>query len=323
MDRKDRLYEGLGHIAASGKREAPDEEKPRTVPEQLIDYRLQRKSDKKVRADVYAHRARLIHGQDSTPHTPSVRHGAVESVLGATIDREHSHSFGQVVRGNVMRLFEGPDIRGYTPLKRKLEKAKVIGRVATARVTAAEARKKWVDVNAEQMKLGNKMHKRTRRKQRKHNERVSIVAEEPLRKEWRDRRRQRAQATIGRIDRRETYLQRGAERIYWMSDDVAGSAQALGQEIIERHYESWDMTKEQAERLANASVRAGKFVVHETVATTQTAVKGGKYTANFYAEVARGAANIYWGAAKYAAGQATKGAHSAATKTKSKIARKK
>lgn len=199
MERKDRLYEELGSVATAGRREAPATERPQTVPETFMDYRLQRKSDKKTRADVYAWRASMIHGRDSTPYTPSVRHGLTESALGVATGRPHSYSFGQVLWGNLKRLFDGPGISGYTPLKRKIEKAKVIGRVATSQVTAAEARQQWLEVNAEQMKLGNKMHKRTRRQQRKHNERVSIVAEGPLRAGWRERRRQWAQKTIDHL----------------------------------------------------------------------------------------------------------------------------
>ena len=198
MDRKDRLYDEIGGIAASGHRDAPTE-KPQTLAEHAIDWRLQRKSKKKIKRDIYADRAAKIHGHDRAPHVPSVRHGITESALGVAIGRDHSHSIGQVLWGNIKRLFDGPDIEGYTPLKRKIEKAKVIGRIATAQVTAAEAQEQWLATNAEQMKLGNKMHKRTRRQQRKHSERASIVAEGPIRARWRDGRRRRAQKTIDRL----------------------------------------------------------------------------------------------------------------------------
>lgn len=285
MDHKDRLYEEVGQIAASGRREAPQNERPHTVPERFIDWRLQRKSDKKVRHDVYAHRAMKIHGEDTTPHTPSVRHGATESLLGVAIGRDHSHTFGEVIWGNIKRLFDGPALRGFTGLKRKIEKAKIIGRVVSNGATAAEARQQWQDVNAEKMKLGNKMHKRTRRQARKHNERVELVAEGPIRQVWRDGRRAMAQATIERIENGDTVLQRGAER---------------------------------TERAAHASARAGRLALDETVATTRTARKGGRVAASFSADVGRGVADIYRKAAKGAARQTTKGIRSIISKTRNK-----
>jgi hypothetical protein len=289
MDHKDRLYEGLGQIATAGQRQAPTRARPQTTPERLMDWRLQRKSDKQARANVYAYRAATIHGHDDAPDVPSIRHGATESALGLVLDRDHSHSFGQVLWGNVRRLFEGPHISGYTPLKRKIEKGKVIGRIATSQVTAAEARQQWLATKAEQPKLGNKMLKLTRRKQRKHAERASIVSEGPVRGAWRDLRRRRAMATLGHIDQGDTYLQRGAEK---------------------------------TEQAAKASIRAGKLAVGETVATAQTVQKGGKYISRFYADVARGAADIYWHATKHVAKRGAKSARSVTSAAKSKLSRK-
>lgn len=94
-------------------------------------------------------------------------------------------------------------------------------------------------------------------------------------------------------------------------DSVKSSARALGEEIVDSHHESWGLTKEQAERLADTSIRIGNLAVGEVVATTRTATKGSRYMASFYAEVARGAADVYWQAAKYAA-----------DKTRSKLKRK-
>lgn len=170
-------------------------------------------------------------------------------------------------------------------------------------------------------------HDKTRANVDKYNDRFRAVIRNPAEKAASiTARRNRAVAKREALDqafaRRDIRRQRRVEKIRQMRNDVKGSAHALSEEIIERHYESWDMTREQAERLAKASARAGKLVLDETVATTQTAVKGGKYTTEFYAEVARGAADIYWRAAKYATRQSARGAHGAVTKTKSTIKRK-
>jgi hypothetical protein len=91
-------------------------------------------------------------------------------------------------------------------------------------------------------------------------------------------------------------------------DEVKRSARALGDEIIDRHYESWDLSKEQAQRLADVSIKAGKVALGETIDTAKFAARGGKYAGSFYADAAKGAADIYWQAAKRAAGGVAKGA---------------
>ncbi|HET7060354.1 MAG TPA: hypothetical protein VFH99_03515 [Candidatus Saccharimonadales bacterium] len=68
--------------------------------------------------------------------------------------------------------------------------------------------------------------------------------------------------------------ERRTEKIRQVRESVDGSARALGDEIIDRHYESWDMTKEQAKRvkaaaktigpLAVRNARAAGSAVHET-----------------------------------------------------------
>ena len=201
MDHKDALYIGLGAVATRESEGIPSPNvnaRPQSRPEQFLDWRMRRRSDKAVREKVYAYRAEKIFGPDHADPIPSVRQGLTESALGAVTDREPSHKFSEVAVENTKRLFDGPKIPGYTGLKRLIEKGRVALGCASFNLTAAEARGRWREIKATDPKFGNKMHKTTRRHRRSRAERMEMAAEQPVLSRWRDMRRRRAEAVLER-----------------------------------------------------------------------------------------------------------------------------
>ncbi len=96
-------------------------------------------------------------------------------------------------------------------------------------------------------------------------------------------------------------------------ESVVDSAYALGDEILDRHYEALDLTKEQMERLRNTTAfRCGHLAVKGTVALTK-----------FYKEAGQNAGKLYLRGGKHVAKKTAKHASQTTAKVKSRVRSKK
>lgn len=267
MDRKDKIYHGLGRVAVSSqpKREASLWPQPKTVPERVTSLLIDRKVKKKIEADNNVYRTRKIHGPDKAKPVASVRKTVYDRSVSAvtTTTKSPELGVGESVIENTKRILVGADIKGSTRLKQLFDRAGNRWAFLTGKNNAREARIEATKIKAAPMKFGNKQHRQTRRLARRRNEGFQLATEQPLRSGWRNMRRNRA---IGRIQKQHEKIESHSERTI------------RRKELIGR-------VNEMAKHVGETSVRTVKKIGHKSIKAVGLGTETMKRVANKTVEV--------------------------------------
>jgi hypothetical protein len=206
MDHKNALYSDLGQLALTGDRgltpvaQGKHEPSvghnvavPRTLLEKITDHRIDKRAEKAMIKGTYAYRAQKAFGRDGAPKVPSTKQAVIDSSLGLVLrSRGTSISLPKAVVKNAERAVRGPDVKGSSKMRRRIDRTKNVGGVVFGNTLARDARIKSTEIQAVPVKHGNKEHRRTRRQNRRAQEKLDMALEMPVSSRWRDRRRKKA-----------------------------------------------------------------------------------------------------------------------------------
>ncbi len=201
MEHKIELYDTLGTLALTGAKPETDI-KPRTLAEKFVDWRMHRKSIKKIHADNKAFRDHRTFGPDSKALGTSVRQAAVDRVLSIPFDRETEEGVLSSITHNTRAVFEGPGIDGTSPLKKMKDRAENNIGFLTGKKRASDRHKTSLKIQSTSPKLGSKSYRKTRRDKRRADERLNLTVEMPITSRWRSRRLRKAEERTERMEER-------------------------------------------------------------------------------------------------------------------------
>lgn len=162
MDHKDALYDDLGEMAVTRRREPEtpantangERVMPRTFAERWMDRKIDKRGLKKSVADTYAYRARKIYGAEDDPNA------------------------------------------GLDKTQKRLRRAGVSYSAHKGRLTTTEARVKKHEIGATRVRHGKDMHKQTRIGVEKTGRKLDRSVDQPILSYWRNWRRNRAIESI-------------------------------------------------------------------------------------------------------------------------------
>lgn len=209
MEHKNMLYEHVGHIALTNETPRPDL-RPQTFPERITAWQLERRAYKKTVADHRAERDAKVFGSDNSTLPKSVRQATVDRVLSLLPelllpDYDSDTTISASVANNTKAVIFGPDVRGTTPLSKKLLVAKNnYEYFLKGQKHAPERREESYKIKSGKLKYGNKSHRKSRRMQRRANERFEHAKEMPITSRWRDVRIKHANKRAAKMQQRIT-----------------------------------------------------------------------------------------------------------------------
>lgn len=228
MERKNELYEELGKMATFLSTGGPygkgisksvvaaarpdDSIKPQTFSERVVDWRMDRRTRKKISADNKSRRDSTVFGPDHSTPIKSVRQSMIDRVLSVPLrDRDAGEGVLSAVIGNTKAVVVGPDLdarthkqrvansknadenrKGTTDLTKKIRIAQNNYEYLKGDKIAADRCKEKNTIKATMSKQGDKAHRKTRRTKRRAEERLNHMIEMPVTSAWRGARLNRA-----------------------------------------------------------------------------------------------------------------------------------
>ncbi len=202
MEHKNELYENLGRVALTSK-VLPDTVKPKTFPERIVEWQLNRRAVKKTVADHRANRDAKIFGPDRATLPKSVRQASIDRTLSWLPNRKRNETITGSIIDNARAVIFGPSLRGTTPTSKKLSQAKNhYEYFFKGQKDIFEHQKEKYDIKSTKLKYGDKSHRKSRRMQRRANERFEHAKEMPITSRWRDMRIKRANERATRMQQK-------------------------------------------------------------------------------------------------------------------------
>jgi hypothetical protein len=205
MDRKDVLYADLAHMAIANTHlihpDTVDGEPPkaRTVVEKLAERKIEKRAVKANRAELRNFHAERLHGTDKSDHVPTIRKVVKDRAVNLVAGNDYHPVDAGILKTsyrNTGRALKGPEIKGSTPLKKRIDRTINMAKLLTGKKSYHEARLESIDIRARPPKYGNKVHKMRRKTHRRMSEKLEFSVERPISNKYRAYRRERAMDRI-------------------------------------------------------------------------------------------------------------------------------